>query len=55
MKNLGIGIIGFGRIGNEHAGWLKNAAGIRAVAASGPTAPRRAVIRRFRSGNSPSS
>src|SRR5687768_3619202 len=40
---LGVGIIGFGRIGREHAGWLAKASGIRAVAAFDPTPQRRAV------------
>lgn len=40
---LGVGIIGFGRIGAEHAGWLASASGIRAVAVSDPTAARREV------------
>jgi len=30
---ISVGIIGFGRIGAEHAGWLAVADGIRAVAA----------------------
>ena len=38
---ISVGIIGFGRIGAEHAGWLAAARGIRAVAASDPTAARR--------------
>jgi predicted dehydrogenase len=41
MRQIGVGIIGFGRIGNEHAGWLRSAAGVRAVAASDPTPARR--------------
>ena len=40
---LSVGIIGFGRIGAEHAGWLASARGVRAVAASDPTAARRAI------------
>ena len=40
---LSVGIIGFGRIGAEHAGWLSSSATLRAVAASDPTAPRRAI------------
>src|SRR5436853_265598 len=35
METIGVGIIGFGRIGAEHAGWLELAAGIRAVAGGG--------------------
>jgi predicted dehydrogenase len=38
---ISVGIIGFGRIGAEHAGWLASAKGIRAVAASDPTPARR--------------
>jgi predicted dehydrogenase len=38
---LAVGIIGFGRIGREHAGWLAAAQGIRAVAAYDPTPQRR--------------
>ena len=41
--NLQVGIIGFGRIGAEHAGWLENAKGIRAVAAYDPTEARRSL------------
>ena len=40
---ISVGIIGFGRIGAEHAGWLASAQGIRAVAASDPTAARRQI------------
>ena len=40
---ISVGIIGFGRIGAEHAGWLASAMGIRAVAASDATAARRAI------------
>ncbi len=42
MKRLGIGIIGFGRIGAEHAAWLAEAANARAVAVADPTPTRRA-------------
>jgi predicted dehydrogenase len=42
---MNVGIIGFGRIGNEHAGWLANAEGIRAVAAFDPTPARRQLAR----------
>ncbi|HEY7090109.1 MAG TPA: Gfo/Idh/MocA family oxidoreductase [Tepidisphaeraceae bacterium] len=38
-----VGIIGFGRIGAEHAGWLSKAEGIRAFAAFDPTEQRRAL------------
>ena len=42
MPQLGIGIIGFGRIGAEHAGWIDAAEeGIRAVAADDVTPARR--------------
>lgn len=41
MEPLGIGIIGFGRIGNEHAGWLARCAGARAVATADATPARR--------------
>ncbi|MEA2708562.1 MAG: scyllo-inositol 2-dehydrogenase [Phycisphaerales bacterium] len=40
---LSVGIIGFGRIGAEHARWLQSAQGIRAVATSDPTPARRAI------------
>ncbi|MEO6435313.1 MAG: Gfo/Idh/MocA family oxidoreductase [Tepidisphaeraceae bacterium] len=40
---LAVGIIGFGRIGREHAGWLANTQSIRAVAASDPTPQRLAT------------
>ena len=36
-----VGIIGFGRIGNEHAEWISHAKGIRVVAAFDPTPARR--------------
>src|SRR5688572_18534839 len=42
-RMISVGIIGFGRIGAEHAGWLASAKGIRAVAASDPTPARRAI------------
>ena len=38
-----IGIIGFGRIGAEHATWLENAEGIRAMAVADGTPARRAM------------
>lgn len=42
MSQLGIGIIGFGRIGAEHAGWIDTAGeGIRVVAADDVTPARR--------------
>ena len=40
---LSVGIIGFGRIGAEHAGWLDSATGVRPAAVFDPTPPRRAV------------
>jgi predicted dehydrogenase len=43
MQDIQVGIIGFGRIGAEHAGWLDDAADIRAVAADDVTAARRAL------------
>jgi predicted dehydrogenase len=41
MSQIGVGIIGFGRIGAEHAGWLASADGIRAIAVADPTPARR--------------
>src|SRR6185312_8556816 len=41
MGELRVGIIGYGRIGAEHAGWLARACGIRAVAADDVTPARR--------------
>ena len=38
---LRVGIIGFGRIGNEHAGWLSRASNARAIAAADATPARR--------------
>lgn len=40
MHHLGVGIIGFGRIGAEHAAWLAQATGIRAVAVADGTPAR---------------
>ena len=40
---MNVGIIGYGRIGNEHAGWLASAKGIRAAATFDPTPQRRAL------------
>src|SRR4051812_22962159 len=45
MAPLRVGIIGFGRIGNEHAGWLGSASGVRAIAAADPTLQRRELAR----------
>src|SRR5688500_19163904 len=44
---IGVGIIGFGRIGAEHAAWLTRAQGIRAVAVADVT-PARADLARSR-------
>ena len=41
MQELQVGIIGYGRIGAEHAGWLTEARGVRAVAADDVTPARR--------------
>jgi scyllo-inositol 2-dehydrogenase (NADP+) len=41
MKQLGVGIIGFGRIGAEHAGWIAAAEGVRPVAVDDVTPARR--------------
>jgi len=38
---MNVGIIGFGRIGNEHAQWLAQASGVRATVAFDPTPARR--------------
>lgn len=43
MHQLNVGIIGFGRIGAEHADWLAQAKDIRAVAVADATAQRRAL------------
>jgi predicted dehydrogenase len=43
MQDIQVGIIGFGRIGAEHAGWLSDVRGIRAVAADDVTPARRAL------------
>ena len=40
MHHLGVGIIGFGRIGAEHAAWLTQATGIRPVAVADGTPAR---------------
>jgi predicted dehydrogenase len=42
---LGIGIIGFGRIGAEHAGWLSGARNARAVAVADATPARQELAR----------
>src|SRR3954468_24379087 len=44
--NLGVGIIGSGRIGAEHAGWLSASATLRAVATDDITPARRDLARR---------
>lgn len=41
--SLNVGIIGFGRIGGEHAGWLSKAEGIRAAAVADATQARQAL------------
>ena len=46
MEQVGVGIIGFGRIGAEHAGWLARANGIRAVAVADGTPARQDLARR---------
>lgn len=43
MQDIQVGIIGFGRIGAEHAGWLNGAKGIRAAAADDVTPARRTL------------
>lgn len=45
MEPLGVGIIGFGRIGAEHAGWLSAAPSLRAVATDDITPARRELAR----------
>src|SRR5665213_1811296 len=42
MQKMKVGIVGFGRIGNEHAGWLSQCTSIAPVAAFDPTPERRA-------------
>ena len=41
--SINVGIIGYGRIGSEHAGWLAAADGIRATAIADATPARRAL------------
>lgn len=41
LRAMRVGIIGFGRIGAEHAGWLRSAQGIDAVAVADVTPARR--------------
>lgn len=45
MKQIGVGIIGFGRIGAEHAAWLSQSKGIDAVAVGDGTAARQDLAR----------
>lgn len=45
MSSIGVGIIGFGRIGAEHASWLAHAAGIEAVAVADGTPARQELAR----------
>jgi predicted dehydrogenase len=42
---LRVGIIGFGRIGNEHAGWMDSSDTVRAVATADATPARQALAR----------
>jgi predicted dehydrogenase len=46
MDPLGVGIIGFGRIGAEHAGWLSACSGVRAVAVADGTPARQEIASR---------
>jgi predicted dehydrogenase len=46
MKKFGVGIIGFGRIGAEHAGWLASAKGIQAVAVADSTPARQELAQK---------
>ncbi len=46
MKKLGVGIIGFGRIGAEHADWLSRCEGIEARAVFDATAARCEIAQR---------
>src|SRR5688500_3840425 len=41
LRGMRVGIIGFGRIGAEHADWLKTARGVDAVAVADVTPARR--------------
>jgi predicted dehydrogenase len=41
VQAIRVGIVGFGRIGNEHAGWLSRCADIQPVAVFDPTPQRR--------------
>lgn len=43
MNDVSVGIIGFGRIGMEHAAWLAEAGGIRAATVADITAARRGM------------
>jgi scyllo-inositol 2-dehydrogenase (NADP+) len=45
MNRVQLGIIGFGRIGAEHAGWLSRCGNIRATAAADITPARRQIAR----------
>jgi scyllo-inositol 2-dehydrogenase (NADP+) len=45
MSIVRVGIIGFGRIGVEHAAWLEGCSGIRAVAVADVTPGRREIAR----------
>jgi scyllo-inositol 2-dehydrogenase (NADP+) len=41
--SVNVGILGFGRIGAEHAGWIASAKNVRVMAISDPTPARRAI------------
>src|SRR3712207_1544696 len=45
QESIGVGIIGFGRLGAEHANWLSKARGIRAVAVADGTPARQDLAR----------
>jgi scyllo-inositol 2-dehydrogenase (NADP+) len=46
MEQVGVGIIGFGRIGAEHAGWMARANGVRPVAVADGTPARQDLAQR---------
>lgn len=48
MSFLGVGIIGFGRIGAEHANWINSSTGARVIAVDDVTPARRALAERHR-------
>lgn len=45
MSAVGVGIIGFGRIGNEHAVWIERASGVALSAVADATPARQALAR----------